>query len=363
MMGHYFLKLFVVALQTSCSSSLSTSTTSSSSFATTALHLKNPTTRRAVLSPLISGTFLTGMAILPRPQYAAADTPPVPVQVVPGTGMTAPYRPIIVETDSTASTTTTTKLGSRLLAKELSPLNPSLIPFAKDNELFYPQLFLGTWVVTATLRRKTYPYGLDYVQSTSLIEGSPRFREEKVEDSTSYQVRYFSVDGKDKKKGKSVIADRRFNALSASSAYRQLTPVQDVIWDYQKDPTRLSLQYGAGPLSDDMMPLGPRRSEIYVTARQREESETNTQQTAHAIFCASERIRQVTLLPGNVIVTDTETITEYEQMNDDGSQLRAVSRIAVFLTPNPNSREGVLWQQVGGKAVAFFDYTINMQRQ
>ena len=42
--------------------------------------------------------------------------------------------------------------------------------------------------------------------------------------------------------------------------------------------------------------------------------------------------------------------------------MTAWSRIAVYLTPNPNSREGILWQQTGGKAVAFFDYELEMTR-
>lgn len=37
--------------------------------------------------------------------------------------------------------------------------------------------------------------------------------------------------------------------------------------------------------------------------------------------------------------------------------------IAVYFTPNPNSQEGILWQQVGRKAVAFFDYEIDMKRK
>eukprot|EP00521_Asterionellopsis_glacialis_P015927 CAMPEP_0195305300 /NCGR_PEP_ID=MMETSP0707-20130614/36035_1 /TAXON_ID=33640 /ORGANISM="Asterionellopsis glacialis, Strain CCMP134" /LENGTH=144 /DNA_ID=CAMNT_0040369377 /DNA_START=110 /DNA_END=544 /DNA_ORIENTATION=- len=142
-----------------------------------------------------------------------------------------------------------------------------------------------------------------------------------------------------------------------TSAYQQLTPVKEVTWDYQKDPTRLTLNFGAGPLADDMRPLGQRRGEIYVTARQ-SENYSNTQ------FCAAERTRQVTLAPGNVIVSDSETITEFTLMDDDTkNHIKGVSRIAVYLTPNPNSREGVLWQQVSGKAVAFFDYELDMHRE
>jgi hypothetical protein len=65
-------------------------------------------------------------------------------------------------------------------------------------------------------------------------------------------------------------------------------------------------------------------------------------------------------VPGDVIVSDSESITEYKQI--DKNTVSAVSRIAVYLTPNPNSREGVLWQQVGGRAVAFFDYELQMKR-
>ena len=46
----------------------------------------------------------------------------------------------------------------------------------------------------------------------------------------------------------------------------------------------------------------------------------------------------------------------------DADSIHAISRIAVYLTPNPNSREGVLWQQVGGRAVAFYDYELEMKR-
>lgn len=63
------------------------------------------------------------------------------------------------------------------------------------------------------------------------------------------------------------------------------------------------------------------------------------------------------------LTIDTETITEYrfvEGMNDN--KINAICRIAVYLTPNPNSKEGILWQEVNGKAVGFYDYELNMER-
>ena len=62
-----------------------------------------------------------------------------------------------------------------------------------------------------------------------------------------------------------------------------------------------------------------------------------------------------------VVINDHEDITEFKKIDDD--TIEALSRAAVYLTPNPNSREGVLWQQVRGKAVAFFDYAWTMKRE
>jgi hypothetical protein len=219
--------------------------------------------------------------------------------------------------------------------------------------------------VTATLKQKIYPYGKYYVPSSSLIEGSPRNRQEQVGSTTSYEMHYFtalpnnSLDkqvtvqlGSGAQKSK-IIADRAFNAISISNAYKQLTPIQEVDWDPSKDPTRLSLSFGSQPLAEDMRPLGPRRGEVYITARQLES-------LSDTIYACSERSRSVTLVTRNAIVSDTESITEFRQISP--TRVEATNRIAVYLTPNPNSREGMLWQQVAGKAVAFFDYDVVMER-
>ena len=132
-----------------------------------------------------------------------------------------------------------------------------------------------------------------------------------------------------------------------------MVPVQDVTWDYRNNPEKVVLDFGAAPLAPDMRPLGSRRAEVFLNART-----TETDGATH--FAAAERSRSVTVAVRDVVVADTETITEFEQLSAD--HVRAVSRISVYLSPNPNSREGVLWQQVGGKAVAFFDYELDMQR-
>lgn len=264
-----------------------------------------------------------------------------------------------------------TKLGeSRILANELTPLSSSLLPsLLGGNELYYPSYLFGAWDVRATLQRKKFPYGADFVPSSSLLEGSPRYRFEKVGDSTAYEVHYFStlantVSNQFKVNlglgvpSPQIIADRAYNIRSISRAYQQLTPVEEVIWDYSKDPTRLTLRFAVGSLAEDMQPLGPHRGEVYLGARQSELFEDDPNKLA---FCAAEQSRSVTLATRSTFVSDIETITEFHPISSDNVQ--AIQRIAVYLTPNPNSREGVLWQQIGGKAVAFYDYEISMTRR
>ena len=311
-----------------------------------------------LFSRRVFGGALTSSLLIsiPPPAGAAPDAdqqtllipPPQPVPL-PGAG--APLRPLVVADDSWMLPNLSTKLAhSRIATRELAPLVPSLSPFAK-NDVYYPKSFAGKWEVKATLRRKMYPYGPSFVPSKSLIEGSPRYRSENVGDSTTYQAQFSALDGDDNK----IIADRRFNSISTTRAYNQLTPVEDIVWEPKKDPTQLKIQFAAGQMTEDMRPIGPRRAEVYLTARKKEESDDGL------TFAASERTRQVTIGAGAVVVSDTESITEYH-VEESGDQAQAVQRVAVFLTPNPNSREGVLWQQVGGKAVAFFDYDLNMKR-
>jgi hypothetical protein len=240
-----------------------------------------------------------------------------------------------------------TKLGaSRLAASQLSPLQQ---PLFGETELYYAPFLFGAWNVTAKLQRKIYPYSVNYLPSSSLLEGSPRNREELVGNLCDYEVHYFSTTPASK-----IIQDRAFNAVSISKAYQQLTPVQEVLWDYRQAPDKVVLDFGSGLLTDDLRPLGPRRAEIFLNARA---TETGADGRS---FCAVERARSVTVAARKVIVAETETTTEFRQVSDD--EVTAVSRIAVYLSPNPNSREGVMWQQVGGKAVAFFDYKINLRR-
>lgn len=274
--------------------------------------------------------------------------------------------PLVLKSEGWTEPVLTTKLGmSRIGSNSLSPIQQK--PFSAQ-DVYYPSYLFGSWEVESTLVQKIYPFGPNFVPSRSLVEGSPRNRNEQVGSTTKYQAHYFSMTADGSKAAKSdgatpvdlslgleknkIIGDRRFNSISMSRAYQQLTPIEEVGWDYNSDPTRLSIRFAPAPVADDMRPLGQRKGEVYLNARQ-------TELTQDGSFCAAERSRSVVVGPGIVTAMDQESVTEFEPRSN--GTVQAISRVAVYLTPNPNSREGVLWQQVGGRAVAFFDYKWEMK--
>jgi len=73
-----------------------------------------------------------------------------------------------------------------------------------NNQLHYPNALWGEWNVTATLRRKIYPYGPEYLPSPSLLEGGPRYRLEPVGNSTTYPARYCSAQPENNNKKQNI---------------------------------------------------------------------------------------------------------------------------------------------------------------
>jgi hypothetical protein len=271
---------------------------------------------------------------------------------------------------------------NRILATELSPL--SQIPWG-DQELYYPKFLFGSWNVTATLRRKNYPYGTSLVPTTILRNGIPlNPADEHVGSVKSYEARYYSTLANTIENQlivqlglgvpqSKIIADRAYNTVSLSRCYSPSNPIQSVEWDPRADATRLSLTYPTQTVTDDMRPLGPQRGEIFYTARKYEYSSkehnsnnnmnnSNGQDENTNVYACTEQCRSVLVMSRQVLVSDTESITEFRRIAIEPNIITATNRIAVYLTPNPNSREGVAWQQVGGKAVAFFDYDLYMKR-
>lgn len=60
----------------------------------------------------------------------------------------------------------------------------------------------------------------------------------------------------------------------------------------------------------------------------------------------------------SVSVSDSETLSLYE-LQPDG-RVKGRQRVAIFLTPNPNSKEGAQYFETGGRSVLLMDYDFDM---
>jgi len=105
-----------------------------------AIIIHEPKSRRAIISNTVSSL----ATLTYSTNEAKANVPQGERVVLPGTTLNAPLRNVVLSEDdrTTVSSwkpqTLITQLGkSRIDATELSPLTPSLVPFAVDNELFY----------------------------------------------------------------------------------------------------------------------------------------------------------------------------------------------------------------------------------
>lgn len=77
-------------------------------------------------------------------------------------------------------------------------------------------------------------------------------------------------------------------------------------------------------------------------------------------FSCSELYRAVTLGPRSSAVADSENAVYYKLISD--GVVSGKHRSLVYLVPTPSGREGDLYMQVGSKAVAIFDYTLEMKK-
>tara|TARA_B100000768_G_scaffold172801_1_gene181412 strand:+ start:636 stop:962 length:327 start_codon:yes stop_codon:yes gene_type:complete len=84
-----------------------------------------------------------------------------------------------------------------------------------------------------------------------------------------------------------------------------------------------------------------------------------------AAFAFSEATRTVFLAQRREqsSITDAETICSFARGGGGGGDvIMARQRVLRFLTPNPNSAEGVMWSEAGGRAVASLEYELRLER-
>lgn len=233
----------------------------------------------------------------------------------------------------------------------------SCFGLCSDKQLYYPSWMEGEWEVASTYLAKAFPKGEQYVYR-NLRAGSARSATEKLGDTTKFAARYLPSKTGGTVLGfgsgaAAVTSDRAYNTAAMLNAYAGFGRVSRVDYQPDKDPTRMVMQYPQ--LGPDMQPLPPKRTEVFINNR-----DASLSPDAKTFVC-SELFRAVTLGPGQSAIADSENVALYRQETPDSIVGR--QRALVYLVPSPNSREGDLYMQVNGRAVAVYDYELRLTRR
>jgi hypothetical protein len=276
--------------------------------------------------------------------------------------------------DSLSSRVHTTLGRQRLLTQELSPLQASSwLDLLNENEVYFPSYLFGTWNVTATLRRISFPYGTEYESSLFCQAcGYPLHLADTVGQSTSFQLRYFSTIANTWRNqltvnlgigvpSTKIIQDRAYNIKSMSKVCQHCNFVDVVEWDYREHPDRLVLHCNSGSSNHgNSESMDEYQTEIFFKRQKTEAMNivSKNEQLEAQCFAIAELSQSIaTTSKREVVVKESEIITEYlwdHIQHPKGDVITAISRIALFL-PQSHSNDH-FWQQVRGNAVALYDY-------
>ena len=104
---------------------------------------------------------------------------------------------------------------------------------------------------------------------------------------------------------------------------------------------------------------GASRAEIYINWRKESKPRADA-----SVWAFAEATRTVFLAQQRSLdsITDAETLCRFERSTASPSTVAARQRVLRYLTPNPNSAEGVLWQEARGGAVAVLEYQLDLER-
>jgi len=249
-------------------------------------------------------------------------------------------------------------LASRAVGAELSIANPGFgydacFGLCSEKQLYYPEWMEGEWSTSSVLSSKIFPLGEELVYR-NLRKGSARSEQEAIGQETIFRSKYVPVEEKKRRGNKlCAIADRSFNTAAMLNAYAGYSRISSIKYEPARDPTRMLIEYPL--LGPDMRPLPPKRTEVFINNR-----DAAISSSSPSSFACSELFRAVTIGPGSVAVADSENACLYT-LEKEG-QIRGRQRNLVYLVPNPNSKEGDLYMQTKGRAVAIYEYAIEMKR-
>ncbi|EWM25046.1 hypothetical protein Naga_100049g33 [Nannochloropsis gaditana] len=272
--------------------------------------------------------------------------------VEPTSSTTSPDTPAI-----NPDTTPRSKLLARFSTSDLT--SPGLSGLGGAKLLFLPQFLFGTWNATLCLKDIQLPLGERFVPPQILRS----LNAVQMEKPTSFPLRFYSTlpdTGENTLRvtlgevpKSEIVPDRVYNTRSVLDAFYGYPAVGEIDYDISKNPLRMDVAFAT--MGPDLQPLPSRRQQLLFNNLQSDRVRPND------LFVCSEYVRTVTLGPGRrVTVTDSETLSQYELMED--GRIEGKQRVAFYLTPNPNTVEGTLFFEANNKAVALFDYSFTMKK-
>ena len=219
-------------------------------------------------------------------------------------------------------------------------------PFGSGKDtLVFPSWLEGEWVIQSNILGVAAPLGRRFLPADlARVRLGPIFPADGV-PPLQYRVRFAR-----RASDNAVVSDRENNLRAVQDASAGYSRVESVAFD---GSTTLKVQYS--PFGPNGTFPGPSRAEVFIQ-RRRVSSTADTRR-----FAFAEATRSVLLAQGrSVTISDAETLNVFDYIDDD--HVVARQRVLRFLTPNPNSQEGVLWQEARGRAVALLDYELLLSR-
>ena len=218
-------------------------------------------------------------------------------------------------------------------------------PFGRSDNLIFPDWMEGEWTIRSNIRGVVAPLGRKYLPTDLQRVRLGAISEADGVPPLQYNVRFVR-----RTSDNSLVSDRENNLRSVQDASAGYARVQKVEFD---GSTSLKVTYS--PFGPNGTFPGESRAEVFIQ-RRRQSDRANADR-----FAFAESTRTVLLAQGrSVTISDAETLNVFHR-RADGIDCR--QRVLRFLTPNPNSAEGVLWQEARGRAVALLDYELRLSRQ
>lgn len=288
-------------------------------------HRKDALQRTTGAAAATAAAFFGPSIFIPQPS-AAVDTAEVGSQVPP-----PPIQP-------------QSKLLQKFLTTDLT--SPGLSGFGGAKILFLPPFLFGTWNATLCLKSIDLPLGERFVPPQVLRS----LNAVEMEKPTSFLLRFYStlpdttentlrVTLGEVPKSE-VVPDRVYNTRSVLDAFYGYPAVGEIDYDLARNPLKMDVAFAT--MGPDMKPLPSRRQQLLFNNLQSERVRPDD------LFVCSEYVRTVTVGPGRrVTVTDSETLSQYELVKE--GRIEGKQRVALYLTPNPNTAEGALFFETNNK--------------